>query len=168
MYECQGCTSVVALLKGTILYVANAGDSRAVLGIKGKAEDMSKDHKPELEEERKRIEKAGSQVIEGRVDGNLNLSRSIGDLKYKREKFLKPEEQPITAFPDVRKRDIKGADFLVLACDGIWEGKSSQDVVDFIYAKMKKNPGGKLSTIIENLFDELVSPNFMATGKFQA
>ena len=115
-----------------------------------------------------RIEKAGSQVIEGRVDGNLDLSRSSGDLKYKREKFLKPEEQPITAFPDVRKRDIKGADFLVLACDGIWEGKSSQDVVDFIYAKMKKNPGGKLSTIIENLFDELVSPNFMATGKFQA
>ena len=43
-----------------MLYVANAGDSRAVLAINGKAEDMSIDHKPELEEERKRIEKAGS------------------------------------------------------------------------------------------------------------
>ena len=54
---------------------------------------------------------------------------------------------------------------MVLACDGIWEGKSSQEVVDFIYMKMKKNPGGKLSAIIEDLFNELVSPNFVTTGK---
>lgn len=94
----------------------------------------------------------------------MNLSRSIGDLKYKREKFLLPQEQPITAFPDVRKRDIKGADFMVLACDGIWEGKSSQEVVDYIYAKMKKSPGGKLSPIVEDLFNDLVSPNFVTTA----
>ncbi len=60
LYECQGCTSVVAMIKGSTIYVANAGDSRAVLAVEGKAEDLSQDHKPELEEERKRIEKAGS------------------------------------------------------------------------------------------------------------
>ncbi len=164
LYECQGCTSVVAMLKGSVLYVANAGDSRAVLAIKGKAEDMSIDHKPELEVERKRIEKAGSSIIEGRVDGNLNLSRSIGDLKYKREKFIKPQDQAITAYPDIRKRDIKGADFMILASDGIWEGKTSQEVVDYVYMKMRKYPTAKLSAIIEDLFNDLVSPNFVTTG----
>lgn len=65
------------------LVVANAGDSRCVLARKGEAVSLSFDHKPENEEERERIEKAGSVIMEGRVDGNLNLSRSLGDLKYK-------------------------------------------------------------------------------------
>ena len=49
----------------------------------GEAIPLSFDHKPENDEERSRIEKAGSTITEGRVDGNLNLSRSLGDLKYK-------------------------------------------------------------------------------------
>jgi protein phosphatase 1G len=65
------------------LFVANAGDSRCVLGRGGLAVALSFDHKPENDEERRRIEHAGSTITEGRVDGNLNLSRSLGDLKYK-------------------------------------------------------------------------------------
>jgi len=65
------------------IYVANAGDSRCVMGRAGTAIPLSFDHKPENEEERTRIERAGSTITEGRVDGNLNLSRSLGDLKYK-------------------------------------------------------------------------------------
>ena len=53
---------------------------------------MSKDHKPEEEEERERIKKAGGDVFDGRVNGNLNLSRSLGDLEYKKDKNLKQEE----------------------------------------------------------------------------
>jgi hypothetical protein len=48
--------------------------------------------------------KAGSSIsAEGRIEGNLNLSRSIGDLRYKRNKNLMAKEHPITAFPDVKK-----------------------------------------------------------------
>ena len=50
-----GCTAVVALIKGSTLYVANAGDSRCVLGRKGTALPMSFDHKPENNEELRRI-----------------------------------------------------------------------------------------------------------------
>jgi serine/threonine protein phosphatase PrpC len=79
-----GCTANVILVDNhKKLYVANAGDSRCVLARAGKAIPLSFDHKPENEEERKRIENAGSAILEGRVDGNLNLSRSLGDLKYK-------------------------------------------------------------------------------------
>jgi serine/threonine protein phosphatase PrpC len=88
-----GCTANVILIDNhRKLYVANAGDSRCVLARGGKAIPLSFDHKPENEEERKRIEHAGSTILEGRVDGNLNLSRSLGDLKYKQKKSLKPEE----------------------------------------------------------------------------
>jgi len=51
----EDCTAVVALLQDSTLYVANAGDSRAVLGRKGKAVEISLDHKPDLPEELARI-----------------------------------------------------------------------------------------------------------------
>jgi serine/threonine protein phosphatase PrpC len=53
---------------------------------------MSTDHKPDLETELARITKAGGTVIDGRVNANLNLSRALGDLEYKKNKSLKPEE----------------------------------------------------------------------------
>ena len=69
------------------MYVANAGDSRAVMCVNGKAIALTIDHKPTSESERKRIEAAGGFVSEiggiCRVNGNLNLSRAIGDLRYK-------------------------------------------------------------------------------------
>ncbi len=82
-----GCTACSALITPNEIYVANAGDSRAVLAVKKsdklKAVDMSIDHKPEMPEERQRIEKAGGFVEDNRVQGSLNLSRSLGDFEYK-------------------------------------------------------------------------------------
>lgn len=75
----SGSTAVVALLVDKQLYVANAGDSRCVVGRDGQAIEMSFDHKPEDEPEKKRIEGAGGIVsCDGRVNNGLNLSRAIG------------------------------------------------------------------------------------------
>lgn len=75
----SGCAAVVALLHKNKLYVANAGDSRAVLCWGGKAVDLSVDHKPDDPVERQRIQNAGGTVTQdGRVNGGLNLSRALG------------------------------------------------------------------------------------------
>ena len=82
-----GCTANVALIANNKLYVANAGDSRSVLGMSNEsAFPMSEDHKPDNEGEKKRITQAGGFVTDGRVNGNLNLSRALGDLEYKSQK----------------------------------------------------------------------------------
>ena len=78
-----GCTACVVLISENEIICANAGDSRCVLSVEGRAVEMSIDHKPELSTERARIEKAGGFVEENRVKGILNLSRSLGDLEYK-------------------------------------------------------------------------------------
>jgi len=75
-----------------VIYVANAGDSRCVLSNDGKSEDLSKDHKPDDPIELNRITKANGKVTNGRVNGNLNLSRALGDLSFKANTELKPEE----------------------------------------------------------------------------
>ncbi|XP_049776408.1 probable protein phosphatase CG10417 isoform X4 [Schistocerca cancellata] len=162
----SGCTAVVALLKGQELYVANAGDSRCVVCRNGQAVEMSLDHKPEDECELERIEKAGGKVTtDGRVNGGLNLSRAIGDHAYKQAEKLPPEEQMITALPDVRTLmiDPKEDEFMVLACDGIWNFMSSQDVVDFVRPRILENPE-KLSHICEELFDHCLAPSTVGDG----
>ena len=64
-----------------------------------------------------------------RVNGNLNLSRAIGDLKYKSNRGLPAAQQIITAEPDVRSVELTAEDrFLLLACDGVWDVMSNQQV----------------------------------------
>lgn len=88
-----GCTAVVLLITPDKYYVANAGDSRCVLYTKdNKVIALSDDHKPDNELEKKRIEQGGGIVAEGRINGNLNLSRAIGDLEFKNNKELKRNE----------------------------------------------------------------------------
>lgn len=69
---------MVALIRGNDLYVANAGDSRCVLSVNGVAVDMTEDHDPKNPGERRRIIEAGGKVHDGRVQGDLNLSRAFG------------------------------------------------------------------------------------------
>jgi protein phosphatase 2C family protein 2/3 len=70
--------------------------------------------------EKARISAAGGFVDFGRVNGNLALSRAIGDFEFKKGADLAPEQQIVTAFPDVVTHDISSDDeFLVIACDGM-------------------------------------------------
>jgi len=83
----------MALITPNQIYCANAGDSRTVMCEYGSAIDLSKDHKPNLPEERTRIMKAGGQVVDNRVNGCIALSRAMGDFDYK----------PITPPKDAKK-----------------------------------------------------------------
>ena len=108
------------------------------MGHGNKCLPLSFDHKPESQTEIDRIYKAGSTITEGRVDGNLNLTRALGDLKHKQKADLKPEEQPITANPDVYEYEMPAdLDFVFMGCDGVWERKSNEEMVEWIYAKLK-------------------------------
>ena len=78
-----GCTATVILVTPTEIYCANAGDSRTVLSKGKTALEMSKDHKPDDPEERKRIYNASGFVEDSRVNGMLALSRALGDFEYK-------------------------------------------------------------------------------------
>jgi protein phosphatase 1G len=118
-----GCTANFAIIMEGWLHVANAGDSRCVLCRGGQAVEMSYDHKPDQDVEKERIYGAGGFITaEGRVNGNLNLSRSLGDFEYKGNPDIPPERQIITANPDVKSIELTSDDeFLILACDGVWD-----------------------------------------------
>ena len=101
--EGKGTTANVLLIVNNMLICANAGDSRCVVAEEGKAKALSLDHKPTQKREKERIYKAGHTVnFEGRIDGNLNLSRGIGDIWAKKNRKLPLEQQAVTALPDVK------------------------------------------------------------------
>ncbi|ROT41748.1 protein phosphatase 2C [Sodiomyces alkalinus F11] len=161
--EVSGCTACVGLITGDKIYIANAGDSRSVLGIKGRAKPLSQDHKPQLEAEKSRINAAGGFVDFGRVNGNLALSRAIGDFEFKKSAELSPEAQIVTAFPDVEVHEITDDDeFLVLACDGIWDCQSSQAVVEFVRRGIAAKQD--LEKICENMMDNCLASNSETGG----
>lgn len=79
------------------------------------------------------MQRAGGFVEEGRVNGIIAISRAIGDWEYKNQSW-KPEENMVTAFPEVVVEQLKTEhDFMIIACDGIWDCLTSQEAVDFVY-----------------------------------
>lgn len=154
-----GCTANVVLMVNNVAYVANAGDSRAVIYTNGgDVVPLSTDHKPDVEVEKKRIHNAGGYVSDGRVNDNLNLTRAIGDLEYKKNPALKPEEQIISAFPDVVQYEITNKDkYMLIGCDGIWETLNAKDIFSIADQRIKNNPDVKLSIVVEELLDRLIA-----------
>jgi len=166
-----GCTACVVCMTDQRIICANAGDSRAVLCRSGRAVALSEDHKPNDDIERNRIQAAGGYVERcepcWRVNGNLNLSRALGDLEYKKNTKLKPEEQIICSTPDIHVEERCAEDeFVVICCDGVWDRKTNQEVVDFVRQRMPPERDitpEKMSAICEALLDDCLSPNLQAT-----
>lgn len=153
-----GCTSCVAMIAKGKIFCANSGDSRCVLSRAGNAIEMSEDHKPDNEGEKKRIEEAGGFVEDGRVRGTLSLSRALGDMEYKLNRKKGVEGQMITCVPEIRVETMSDKDdFVIIACDGIWDCKTSQECVTS-FAKLIKDrkSGERRVKIIETLFDEIL------------
>jgi len=134
----SGTTAVCALLRPTEqkLYVAWLGDSQALLVRKGQAVHVVNPHKPDRQDERERIEDMGGCVLywgTWRVNGQLAVSRAIGDLGYK---------PYVTSEPDVTAVSLDGTeDFLVLACDGLWDFVTEEEAVMAVYEQIAEAPG---------------------------
>eukprot|EP01111_Echinosteliopsis_oligospora_P004529 TRINITY_DN1745_c0_g1_i1.p1 TRINITY_DN1745_c0_g1~~TRINITY_DN1745_c0_g1_i1.p1 ORF type:complete len:455 (+),score=164.03 TRINITY_DN1745_c0_g1_i1:103-1467(+) len=153
--EDAGTTALVALVHKQdeddegVIYVANAGDCRCVVSVYGHAKALSTDHKPDLPEEQERITAANHQVktsvemLRGarlkvaRVDGELAVSRAIGDVSFKDESDKSPTQQAVTAFPEVTKTVMTGGHkFMVMACDGLWDVMTNIEVVEYVSEKL--------------------------------
>ncbi|CCF60774.1 hypothetical protein KAFR_0L01640 [Kazachstania africana CBS 2517] len=144
---------------------ANAGDSRTVLAVDGWGKALSYDHKPSLLNETSRIVAANGFVEMDRVNGNLALSRAIGDFEFKSNSTLLPHEQIVTALPDILEHKINydHDDFIILACDGIWDCLSSQECVDLVYYGINLGTMS-LEDIASRIIDVCCSPTTEGTG----
>ncbi|KAF1849319.1 PP2C-domain-containing protein [Cucurbitaria berberidis CBS 394.84] len=108
-----------------VLYTANVGDARIVLCRNGRALRLSYDHKGSDENEGRRVASAGGLILNNRVNGVLAVTRALGDAYMK---------DLVTGHPYTTETVIQADqdEFLILACDGLWDVCSDQEAVDLV------------------------------------
>ncbi|KAG8815232.1 Protein phosphatase 2C 1 [Serendipita sp. 399] len=110
-----------------VLYAANAGDARAVLCRNGEALRLTYDHKGSDAQESKRIMDAGGFVMNNRVNGVLAVTRSLGDSAMK---------DFVVGAPYTTETELGSLDeFMIIACDGLWDVTEDQEAVDLVRDK---------------------------------
>ena len=169
----HGSTATTALLLGNKLFCSNTGDSRTMLCRNFKPLPLTTDHKPSREDEANRIKSAGGFVIGNRVMGELAVSRAFGDADFKKgiQSIIEEEGAPpatsemegnqnwdqplIIAEPDIVIETITKEDqFLLLACDGLFDVFTYDDVVAFVKDNMEKH--GDAQRCCQNLTHEAI------------
>jgi len=174
----------VALQIDDRVYVANCGDAEIVVGTSGADNTQSSDnnspaspysatcltikHKPMDESERERIQAAGGFVIFGRVGGTLAVSRAFGDRPFKAPYSRTPADlvtvEPFTASTPLTEQH----EFMVVACDGLYDVFSYADVADFV-GKLKdqdKSPKQIAEELVDAALDRGSMDNVTAIVVF--
>lgn len=142
-----GTTVIVILKKGKKLWVANCGDSRAILGTRTQTIALTNDHKPHSPTEFERITSQGGFVARmgrddvPRVNGVLAVSRSMGDLQ------LHPF---ITWKPEILIHNIVDHDmFVFMATDGVWDALDNEQVADIVRHSLTHHKEKDIGTLVE-------------------
>ncbi|XP_017973977.1 PREDICTED: protein phosphatase 2C 57 [Theobroma cacao] len=160
----SGSTATVMLIGNEVLFISHVGDSCVVLSRAGKVEVLTDSHRPygsnetSLQEIR-RIREAGGWIVNGRICGDIAVSRAFGDTRFKTKKneMLKKgvEERRwsekfisrivfngdlVIASPDTFKVALgSDAEFILLASDGLWDYINSSDAVAFVRNQLREH-----------------------------
>jgi len=136
----SGSTCIATLISPRHVIFANCGDSRAIFSRDNSVVCSTQDHKPVNPLEKERIQNAGGSVMIQRVNGSLAVSRALGDFEYKNVQGKGPCEQLVSPEPEIQIVDRNESldEFLVLACDGVWDVMSNEELKDYIRHCMQR------------------------------
>lgn len=158
-----GSTATVVFIDNNRVVTATLGDCQGVIARKnGEAIDLQENiHHLDDETESERVKNAGLEVHGKplRIAGELAVSRSFGDFRFKKQGTLKlpVEEQPVSIIPDIMIQNrTDDDDFLLIGCDGIFDVMSSENVVQNIQTELSKGLSVELS--LEKLLDDCMCP----------
>ncbi|XP_058206212.1 protein phosphatase 2C 57 [Rhododendron vialii] len=160
----SGSTATVLFIGNERIFVAHVGDSCVVLSRSGKAEVLTNPHRPYGRnrvslQEIKRITEAGGWIVDGRICGDISVSRAFGDMRFKTKKKEMLEKgleegrwspkfisrvqftgDLVTATPDIYQVTLgSDAEFILLASDGLWDYMNSSEAVNFVRDQLRKH-----------------------------
>ncbi|KGN57653.1 protein phosphatase 2C 57 isoform X2 [Cucumis sativus] len=160
----SGATATVAFIRNDVLFISHLGDSCVVLSRSGGAQVLTSSHRPygnnstSLQEIR-RIREAGGWIVNGRICGDISVSRAFGDIRFKTkksemlqkgveegrwsEKFISRVQfngDLVTASPEIFQVTLgSNAEFVLMASDGLWDYMNSSDAVMFVRNELRQH-----------------------------
>lgn len=166
----SGATATAVFIRKDMLLIAHIGDSSVVISRSGKPEILTSPHRPygsntaSLQEIR-RIREAGGWIVNGRICGDIAVSRAFGDIRFKTkknemlkkgleegrwsEKFISRVRfngDLVTACPDISEVALgSDAEFVIIASDGVWDYMSSSEVVSFVRNQLRQHGNVQLA-----------------------
>ena len=174
-----GTTATLVLQLGKYAFVANCGDSTSLFATYNRITRATeiiyttREDKPELEDEKQRIEEAGGSVMmpedessgevarvvgvdeNGNFFGGIATSRSIGDWEFSDELGITPQPNAVDG---VDLSDIVAAGelevFAVCCCDGVTDALDLKDVASTIARGLYDAEGPHLMTSLEHLLNK--------------
>ncbi|XP_042377256.1 probable protein phosphatase 2C 5 [Zingiber officinale] len=160
----SGATATVMFVRNDALIISHVGDSCVVISRRGKAEMLTNPHRPYGNnrvslEEIKRVRAAGGWIVDGRICGDLAISRTFGDIRYKSKKnemLMKGVKQGrwndkfvsriqfkadiVTSSPDISQIELSSdVEFVLLASDGLWDYMKSSEAVSFVRDQLRQH-----------------------------
>ena len=119
--ENTGTTATVVFIYEKNLYLANVGDSKCVMVSDNGIKTLSYDHKCTDEKEIERVKKSKGKIINNRINGQLALSRALGDYSLKKYGVI---PTPFTNKVEIEMNDK----FIIIASDGVWDVTDENDI----------------------------------------
>ncbi|EPS62033.1 hypothetical protein M569_12759 [Genlisea aurea] len=161
----SGSTVTAIFVLNDVMFISHVGDSSAVLSRSGKPFVLTESHRPYGKaaaaiREIKRVKELGGWISDGRICGDISVSRSFGDIRFKRrreemlkkgvsegrwsEKFasrVRFKGDLVTALPDVREVGVAAAEceFVILGSDGLWDYVTGADAVGLVRSELRKH-----------------------------
>ncbi|XP_022945263.1 protein phosphatase 2C 57-like isoform X1 [Cucurbita moschata] len=160
----SGSTATVAFIRNDVMFISHVGDSCVVLSRSGGAQVLTSSHRPygnnttSLQEIR-RIREAGGWIVNGRICGDISVSRAFGDIRFKTKKYemlRKGAEEGrwsekfvsrvqfngdlVTASPEVLQLTLgSNVEFVLIASDGLWDYMNSSEAVKFVRNQLSQH-----------------------------
>eukprot|EP01103_Thecamoeba_quadrilineata_P002428 TRINITY_DN12389_c0_g1_i1.p1 TRINITY_DN12389_c0_g1~~TRINITY_DN12389_c0_g1_i1.p1 ORF type:complete len:429 (+),score=103.63 TRINITY_DN12389_c0_g1_i1:38-1324(+) len=160
----DGTTAAVAVIKDGVLCICNVGDSEAVLCRGTEAIPLTRAHNPQKNsEERDRIVEQGGRLYNDRLAHpvlnpaffNIAVSRSIGDIFFKHQDYVKGKPVLLIAEPYVAEIKLCEEDkFMVVACDGLLDVMNHQEIVDFVLQRRNQEDNPRLEIVARELVED--------------
>ncbi|XP_067262523.1 protein phosphatase 1F [Chanodichthys erythropterus] len=141
----SGSTGVALLMTSDRLTISWLGDSQAMLVRQGEPVTLMDPHKPEREDEKKRIEDLGGCIAFmgcWRVNGTYAVSRAIGDFDQKPYVSNEADSSSVQLNGD--------EDYILLACDGFFDVVRPGDVPGLVQEALREG-GGSGEDVAQNL-----------------
>ncbi|XP_022923064.1 protein phosphatase 2C 57 isoform X1 [Cucurbita moschata] len=160
----SGSTATVAFIRNDVLFVSHVGDSCVVLSRPGGAQLLTSSHRPYGNnttslQEVKRIREAGGWIVNGRICGDISVSRAFGDIRFKTKKnemLQKGVEEGrwsekfvsrvrfngdlVTASPEIFQTTLgSNVEFMLIATDGLWDYMNRSDAVKFVRNELRQH-----------------------------
>lgn len=154
-YGGAGSTSVTVVVTSSDVYVAHAGDSKALVLRDGEPAYLTNEHRLTDKSERERIEKSQiCRIVEDGIRLNkrawtLGITRGLGDFAFKTEK-TSVGEQPVTFMPDVRVLERHASQLILLGSDGFWDCVDAEEVCSLVWEQVVTE-GVALEDVVEKL-----------------